>query len=104
MTSVVGVTFNNSNFSNSATGSGIVFSLSGGFGTLNLPAATLIAPGETVSGNAVDGLGIFATNGTVMNANVDNGFFMGNGRDAFHVEADFASTVNLKVDPTNASR
>lgn len=101
VTSTVGITFNDSNFSNSATGSGIVFSLSGGFGTLNLPNSV---GGSNVSGNAVDGLGIFATNGTLMNANVQDGAFSGNGRDAFHVEADLGSIVNLAVDPTDASR
>lgn len=104
ITSTVGVSFVNSNFSNSVTGSGIVFSQSGGFGTLNLLSATLAGQGANVSGNAVDGLAIYATNSTLMNANVRNGVFTGNGRDAFHVDAATGSTVNLFVDPTDASR
>ena len=113
ITSTVGVSFTNSNFSNSLTGSGIVFSESGGLGTLNLPLTTTTTTvglittttttGTNVSGNAVNGLGIFATNGSLMNANIQDGTFSHTGNDAFHVEADLGSTVNLKVDPTNAS-
>ena len=95
-TSRVGVVFTDSNFSNSLGGSGVVFSQSGGAGTLNLTNAN-------VTGNAVDGLGIYATNSTLMNANVRDGQFQNNVRDAFHVEGASESTVNLFVDPTNAS-
>ncbi|WP_397568893.1 right-handed parallel beta-helix repeat-containing protein [Schlesneria sp. T3-172] len=95
-TSTVGVTFSESNFSNSVGGSGIVFSQLGGAGTLNLTNVNAI-------GNAVDGLGIYATNNTLMNANVRDSQFQNNVRDAFHVEGTLGSTVNLFVDPTDAS-
>ena len=95
-TSRVGVVFTDSNFSNSLGGSGVVFSQSGGAGTLNLT-------NTNVTGNGVDGLGIYATNSTLMNANIRDGQFQNNLRDAFHVEGASESTVNLFVDPTNAS-
>ena len=107
VTSTVGVTFNNSNFTNSVTGSGVVFSQSGGAGTLNLT-------NTYVFGNGSNGLGIFATNGALMNANVTTnltdslgnnlyGQMQGNQGDAFHVEGSSASTVNLYVNQTDAS-
>ena len=107
VTSTVGVTFNDSNFTNSVTGSGVVFSQSGGAGTLNLT-------NTYVFGNGSNGLGIYATNGALMNANVTTnltdslgnnlyGQMQGNQGDAFHVEGSSASTVNLYVNQTDAS-
>ena len=97
LTSTVGIVATETNFSNSLGGSGIVISQSGGFGTIDLS-------NSIVTGNAVDGLGIFGSNNSLMNANVRDSQFQGNFRDAFHVEGLSASTVNLFVDPTNASQ
>ena len=107
VTSTVGVTFNDSNFSNSVAGSGVVFSQSGGEGTLNLT-------NTYVFGNGSNGLGIYSTNGALMNANVLsnltdslgnklNGQMQGNKGDAFHVEGLSAGTVNLYVNQMDAS-
>ncbi len=110
VTSTVGVTFNDSNFTNSVTGSGVVFSQSGGVGTLNLT-------NTYVFGNGNNGLGIYSTNGALMNANVVsnltvmngntlipvNGQMQGNQGDAFHVEGSSAGTVNLYVNQMDAS-
>jgi len=96
VTSTVGVQMTDANFSGSKGGSGVTFSQSGGQGTIYLT-------NTNASGNAVDGLGMFGTNGTVMNANVLNGQFQNNVEDAFHVEGTMASTMNLFVDPTNGS-
>ncbi len=103
VTSTVAVTLNNAYFTGSTGGSGIVFSQSGGVGTLNLMGDPVTGYGPVVTGNKIDGLSILSTNSAFMNANIQNGQFQNNGRDAFHVETGFASTVNLLVDPTNAS-
>ena len=96
VTSTVNVALNDSNFSSSTGGSGIVFSQSGGTGNLYLPETIVTA-------NAVDGLGIFGTNSAVMSTTVIDGQFSNNLRDAFHIEGNNAATINLFVDPTNAS-
>jgi hypothetical protein len=95
-TSDVTINATDTNFSNSTGGSGVVFSLSAGVGTLNLIDSV-------VAGNAVDGLGVYGQNSTQMLANVQNGNFQGNGRDAFHAEGTSGATINLYVDPTNGS-
>ena len=95
-TSNVTVNATDTNFSNSKGGSGVVFSLYAGVGTLNLI-------NSVVSGNEVDGLGVFGQNNTQMLANVQNGNFRGNVRDAFHVEGNTGAAINLYVDPTDAS-
>ena len=114
-TSTVGVSFNDSNFTNSVTGSGVVFSQSGGVGTLNLLNTYVFGNGTNGAiGNASNGLGIYASNGALMNANVltnltdsqgNNlyGQMQGNLSDAFHVEGSSASTINLYVNHTDAS-
>jgi trimeric autotransporter adhesin len=107
VTSTVGVTFNDASFSNSVNGSGVVFSQSGGVGTLNLT-------NSYVFGNGSNGLAIYSTNGSLMNANVlfnlldsqkNNlyGPMQGNFGDGFHVESSSASTVNLYVNHMDAS-
>ena len=115
VTSTVGVSFNDSNFTNSVAGSGVVFSQSGGVGTLNLVNTYVFGNGTNgAAGNVSNGLGIYATNGTLMNANVQTnlldgqgnnlyGQMQGNLSDAFHVEGSRASTINLYVNHTDAS-
>ena len=107
VTSTVGVTFNDSNFTNSVTGSGVVFSQSGGVGTLNLTNTYVFSNGS-------NGLGIYSTNGALMNANVLSnltdslgnklyGQMQNNKGDAFHVEGSSAGTVNLYVNQMDAT-
>lgn len=96
-TSDIVVNANNTNFSGSTGGSGVVFSLSAGVGTLNLI-------NSVVTNNAVDGLGVYGQNSTQMLANVQNGNFQSNMRDAFHVEGNTGGIINLYVDPTDASQ
>ena len=96
-TSAVTINANDTNFSNSKGGSGVVFSLYGGVGTLNLF-------NSVVTNNAVDGLGIYGSNGTLLTSNVQTSNFQGNGRDAFHAEGTSNANVNLFVNSTNAAK
>lgn len=100
VTSFVTVNLKDTDFSNSTGGSGIVFSQSGGGGSLYLFGGS---DASTVTGNAVDGLGLFSTNSNSMAVAVHDGQFQNNGRDAFHIEGDNAANVDLFIDPTNAS-
>ena len=86
--------FSNSFFNNSVAGSGIVYSQSAGSGTLNLTNIQ-------ANTNGLDGLGLFGSALTMMNANVHNSFLTGNGRDGIHVEEVGGALVNLLVDPTD---
>ena len=95
-TSAVNVNANDTNFSNSKNGSGVVFSLYAGVGNLNLF-------NSVVNYNGVDGLGMFGTNGTQMTANVQTSNFLGNARDAFHVEGTQSANMNLYVNTVNAT-
>ena len=77
-------------------GSGIVYRQSGGTGTVGMTNIQ-------ANNNGVDGLGLFGSAATVMNANVHNSFLTGNTRDGIHVEEIGGATINLLVDPTNVS-
>ena len=101
VTSFVNVTLNNSNFSNSTGGSGIVFSQSGGAGNYTLASDTGVNVTSIL--NAVDGLGLYSTNSNVMNTVVHSAQLSANGRDAIHVFGDTAGVINLYVDPTVAT-
>ena len=95
--STVNAQFDNAIFTNSTGGSGIVFSQSGGTGTLNLASVT-------ATGNNVDGLKIVGVTGTTMTTNITKGLFQNNTEDAFHVETANANTkVNLFVEKGQAS-
>ena len=81
---------------NGNSGSGIVYSQAGGVGTLDMTNIQ-------ANSNGVDGLGLFGSVGTVMNANVRNSFLTGNTRDGIHVSEVGGATVNLLVDLTDVS-
>ena len=100
VTSFVSVNLNDTNFSNSTGGSGIVFSQSGGGGSLYLFGGSNYT---RATGNAVDGMGLYSTNSNSMAVAVHDGQFQNNGRDAFHIEGDSAGSVSMFIDPTNAS-
>lgn len=95
-TSDIIVNATGSNFSGSENGSGVVFSLYAGVGTLNLI-------NSVVTNNKLDGLGVYGQNNAQMLADVQNGNFQSNQRDAFHVEGKTGALINLYVDPTDAS-
>ena len=78
-------------------GSGIVYSQTGGTGTLDMTNIQ-------ANNNGLDGLTLFGSGATtVMNANVHNSFLTGNTRDGIHVDEVLGATINLLVDPTDVS-
>ncbi len=81
---------------NNNGGSGIVYSQTGGTGTFDMFSIQ-------ANDNGLDGLGIFGSAATVMNANVHNSFLTGNTRDGIHVVEVGGATVNLLVDTTDVS-
>ncbi|MBC8115689.1 MAG: inverse autotransporter beta domain-containing protein, partial [Candidatus Saccharimonas sp.] len=89
-------TFSDSFFNDSLAGSGIVYSQSGGTGTLNLTNIQ-------ANSNGVDGLGMFGAAASVMNVNVQDSSLTVNTRDAFHVEQIGGSTINLLVNTADGS-
>ena len=100
---LVGTTFTgniiDSTFNGSLAGSGIVYSQSGGTGTLNL-LNVQTNNNVNLSGFGGDGMGLFGSAATVMNIHNTNGQSNFNSRDGFHVEEVGGANVTLVVDPT----
>ena len=85
----------NGEFSRSTGGSGVVYNQSGGSGRLNLTNVH-------ANNNAIDGLAVFGSNGTLMNTNVFTSELTNNTRDGVHIEGTTGSTLGLFVNASDA--